>query len=130
MAIPDAGASIAAPTFRFSEMAALPAGVTLNGAALESGKDYYASLDAANREVWITVARSVQGTSRLVIAAGNAKVLPRNLSSAEWKSLPWFRADGSASARTAFRDGIPAGAYLRRSAGGGILLLQAAHKPD
>ena len=131
LAISDAGASIAAPTFRFSEMTAVPAGLTLNGAALVSGKDYYASFDAANREVWITVARTVQGSSRLVLTAGNAKVHPRSLSTAEANASPWFRADGSASARQAFRNGDPAGAYLRRTEeGGGILILQAAQKPD
>jgi hypothetical protein len=75
--IGDAALSLVSPVFRFSDMTALPSAVTLNGTALEAGKDYYASLDAAGKEVWITVAKSLRGQNKIVLSPGQSGNRPR-----------------------------------------------------
>ncbi len=72
--ISDPAQSLVSPMFRFSDMPALPSGVTLNGIALVSGKDYFASLDAAGREVWITVAKTLRGKNLIVLSPGQADI--------------------------------------------------------
>ena len=124
LTITDAAASLVSPTFRFSEMAALPSAASLNGSPLEAGKDYYASLDAASKEVWITVARSFQGVNRLVLTAGNAKVIPLSRVRGG-RTGTWFSADGVAAPRKLFRDGIPDGSriWISRTSEGAALIL-------
>jgi hypothetical protein len=51
------------PTFRISGMAALPSLVTYNGSTLASGTGYYASRDATNGEVWLTIVGSFLGNN-------------------------------------------------------------------
>ncbi|MDB5107018.1 MAG: hypothetical protein JWP91_4707 [Fibrobacteres bacterium] len=72
--IDDAAESLVSPAFRFSGMTALPSGVTLNGAALISGKDYYASLDSAAKETWLTLARTLRGKNRIVLSPGRTGI--------------------------------------------------------
>jgi hypothetical protein len=46
---------------------AVPTTVTLNGATLVHGKDYYASQRAGAQELWITLNKSIAGNQKLVI---------------------------------------------------------------
>ena len=44
-----------------------PARVTLDGALLQADADYYASVDAGGRALWLTLARDLQGSATLAI---------------------------------------------------------------
>ena len=44
-----------------------PSRVTLDGAALQADVDYYASVDAGGRALWLTLARTLQGSATLAI---------------------------------------------------------------
>jgi hypothetical protein len=53
------------PTFRVSGMTALPATISFNAATLTSGTGYYASYDATNKEVWLTIVGSFMGSNAI-----------------------------------------------------------------
>ncbi len=57
------------PTFRISGVSSLPAPVSLNGAPQSEGKGYYASLDEANGEAWITFVHDFTGDNVIQFGA-------------------------------------------------------------
>jgi hypothetical protein len=124
--IGDAEVSLASPVFRFSEMSAPPSAITLNGSALTEGKDYFVSLDAAGKEVWVTIAKTLRGANRIVLSPGQAGILPRG--PRDRMRAPggggWFTADG-ASVRGLPGEALPANARLRLTSpsGKGLLLI-------
>jgi hypothetical protein len=63
---------LVSPTLRISGLTAVPSAVSLNGVAIASGTDYYASVDAANSEVWLTIAKSLAGNNTIAIGGAAA----------------------------------------------------------
>lgn len=62
------GSGIESPIFVLHNYsAALPGSVTLDGAPLAADADYFATLDAANSRLWITVNRAWSGSHSLAI---------------------------------------------------------------
>jgi len=66
LAIADT-ARLTNPSFRVSSMDGLPPVVSLSGTALTAGVDYYASLDLPRRELWLTLNRTLTGSTSLGI---------------------------------------------------------------
>ena len=62
------GGSLVHPVVRLlGYTGSLPSSVTLGGAALQADVDYFASVDAANHVLWLTLNRTVAGTVDLAI---------------------------------------------------------------
>jgi len=66
---PAAGDTLPNPVFRFLGWSgsAYPTSVTLNGAALTAGTDYFPSLEAASGALWITLARNLSAAADLSV---------------------------------------------------------------
>lgn len=66
---PAAGDSLPNPVFRLLAWTggALPASVTLDGAALVAGTDYFASLDTASGALWLTLKRTLAAPAELAV---------------------------------------------------------------
>jgi len=69
--------TIVRPTFVIGNYtAAAPATITLNGATLTGGTDYYASVDSTNQKLWLTLGRNLTGATNGLSLAGSGAPPP------------------------------------------------------
>jgi hypothetical protein len=136
VSVTDDTMSLLNPTFRLSNMDALPAAVKLNSQDLALNTGYYASYDAVNREAWVTIVHTfVKGTTPVQFGAGvgvNRPCQPVAADLGPANSLvSIYRLDGSLVARKeaavsgthashlAVGAGVPHGSYVMRVSGNG-----------
>ncbi len=96
--ITQSAKSLVSPVLRISSMTALPTSISLNGIALPLNSGYFASLDATNQEVWITLARTLTGVNRIVVESSPSSVsqaLSRASILSTMRKGQWFGINGA-----------------------------------
>jgi hypothetical protein len=104
-------ARLVCPTFCVSGMTALPTGISLNGIALASGTGYFASFDATNSNVWITLFDTLSGVNALGVNTTTRAARPL-LQPAQQALLTWARIGNSQNLRFSFNATVAGNAEL------------------